>query len=62
MKDTVTSSIFCGAPPKMAFLSAATLPHPYFQSPHSGTTCSHPVAMDELGLPERGTGNEKDRV
>jgi hypothetical protein len=32
----------------------------HFQAPHSGTTCSCPAAKNELGLPERGAGNEKE--
>lgn len=49
------SSVFCGAPPKTAFLSGFR----HFEAPHSGATCSPPAAMGKLGLPKEWAGNEK---
>ena len=55
MQDTVTSSVFNGDPPKTAFLSGPPSPvfSPLVQAP------SEARGHGELGLPERGAGNEK---
>ena len=55
LQDTVTSSVFNGDPPTTAVLSGPPSPvfSPLIQAPSEAS--SH----GELGLPERGAGNEK---
>jgi hypothetical protein len=51
--EYITFTVFCGAPPRTALSW-----WPCVQAPHMGTTCSHPVAMENQVHLDRELGME----